>query len=194
MDKKQLNIFLSASIPTETRDERYFGTADTIAIRDSVLALAEVALPCYKLIWGGHPSITQLIANVLRHSGYNVQNSVTLYQSQYFEKFFPLENRSVAHIVKTKDKGNRKTSLDEMRERMIADNDFYAGIFIGGMEGVEEEFELFKSCHPKAVIIPVASTGAAAKMIYEKGRNQYDKRLETSMTYCSLFKDLLNIK
>lgn len=51
MAQKQLNIFLSASIPMLGRDERYFKTADTIAIRDSVLALASVALPKYKLIW-----------------------------------------------------------------------------------------------------------------------------------------------
>ncbi len=40
MAQKQLNIFLSASIPMLGRDEKYFKTADTIAIRDSVLALA----------------------------------------------------------------------------------------------------------------------------------------------------------
>lgn len=45
MAQKQLNIFLSASIPVIGRNEKYFNTADTIAIRDSVLALASIALP-----------------------------------------------------------------------------------------------------------------------------------------------------
>ena len=103
MAQKQLNIFLSASIPMLGRDEKYFRTADTIAIRDSVLALASIALPKYKLIWGGHPSITPLIASILQHSGLDIQSSVTLYQSTYFEQFFPLENESVAHIIKTVD-------------------------------------------------------------------------------------------
>jgi len=44
MAQKQLNIFLSASIPVIGRNEKYFNTADTIAIRDSVLALASINL------------------------------------------------------------------------------------------------------------------------------------------------------
>ena len=39
------NIFLSASIPVEERDRKYIETADVIAIRDSVIALASVILP-----------------------------------------------------------------------------------------------------------------------------------------------------
>ena len=148
MAQKQLNIFLSASIPMLGRDERYFKTADTIAIRDSVLALASVALPKYKLIWGGHPSITPLIASVLQHSGLDIQSSVTLYQSTYFEQFFPLENESVAHIIKTNDMGDKDLSIEEMRKHMLGDNEFYAGIFIGGMEGIENEYAMFTQLHP----------------------------------------------
>ncbi len=40
MAKQELkNIFLSASIPLKERDEKYFNTADIIAIRDAVIAL-----------------------------------------------------------------------------------------------------------------------------------------------------------
>ncbi len=35
--------------------------------------------------------------------------------------------------------------------------------FIGGMEGVEEEYKMFIRKHPHAIILPIASTGAAAK-------------------------------
>lgn len=38
------NIFLSASVPLEERDPKYFKTADVIAIRDSVIALASAVL------------------------------------------------------------------------------------------------------------------------------------------------------
>ena len=62
MAKEQLkNIFLSASIPLKERDPKYFNSADIIAIRDSVIALATVVLPNHRLIWGGHPSITPII-------------------------------------------------------------------------------------------------------------------------------------
>lgn len=193
MAQEQLNIFLSASIPILGRDEKYHKTADPIAIRDSILALASVALLKYKLIWGGHPSITPLIANILRHSEQDIQSRVTLYQSTYFEKFFPLENESVAHIIKTSDLGTKALSLEYMRKRMLGDNQFYAGIFIGGMEGVEVEYNMFTELHPKAKIFPVASTGAAAKIIYDKYFNGQEPQLYSNLAYSSLFKDLLSI-
>ena len=50
-------IFLSASIPDPERDRIYYDTADIVAIRDAVRALATVIIPHSKLIWGGHPSM-----------------------------------------------------------------------------------------------------------------------------------------
>ncbi len=194
MAAEQLNIFLSASIPLPERDPKYIGTADVIAIRDSVLALTTVLLPKYRLVWGGHPSITALIAHVLNHSDKEANEHVTLYQSKYFEKFFPLENESVAHIVITPDLGDKDSSLDEMRKQMIQGNQFDAAFFIGGMEGVDIEFNMFTSSHPEAKVFPIASTGAATKIIYDKAPDKYDPRLLTELTYTSLFKELLQIK
>jgi len=54
-------IFLSASIPLVDRDPKYFNTADNTAIRDAVIALARIVLPKAELVWGGHPSITEVI-------------------------------------------------------------------------------------------------------------------------------------
>jgi hypothetical protein len=59
------NIFLSASIPLPERHPKYYETADLIAIRDAVIALASIALPNHRIIWGGHPSITPLIYYVI---------------------------------------------------------------------------------------------------------------------------------
>ena len=153
MATEQMNIFLSASIPLPERDPKYIGTADVIAIRDSVLALASVVLPQFRLVWGGHPSITPLIAQVLHHFDKEANNHVTLYQSLHFERYFPLENESVAHIVKTQDMGSREESLLEMRTQMIRDNQFVAGFFIGGMEGVEEEYKMFTEFDKTAEIV-----------------------------------------
>lgn len=194
MAKKQLNIFLSASIPSAVRDSKYYETADVIAIRDAVLAITSVLLSndC-RLIWGGHPSITKLIAQVLRHYGIEANQYVTLYQSRHFEKYFPLENEEVAHIIKIQDMGTREDSLLEMRKCMLGGNEFDAAFFVGGMEGVEDEYFLFKEFHPEAKVFPVASTGAAAKLIYDENPSIYDSRLETELTYTSLVKELLNL-
>ena len=192
MVEKSLNLFLSASVPVAGRaDGKYLATADIIAIRDVVIALASVALPRYHLIWGGHPSITPLIANVLRHSNKEVNSSVTVYQSSYFVKEFPKENKDVEHVVVTESLGERGSSLELMRRQMVSENDYAAAVFIGGMDGVEDEYKMFVESHPEAKVFPMASTGAAALMLYEANTDAFDERLKTDMAYASLFKDLL---
>ena len=194
MVTEKMNIFLSASIPLPERDHKYYESADIIAIRDSVLALTSVILPKHRLVWGGHPSITALIAQVVQHSNREASQHITLFQSKYFEKFSPLENESVAHIIITPDLGNRDDSLMEMRLKMIRDNQFYAAFFIGGMEGVEIEYNMFTNYHPETRLFPIASPGAAAKLIFDNNSDKFDKRLQTELTYTSLFKDLLMLQ
>ena len=80
-----------------------------------------------------------------------------------------------------------------MRNKMLDESEFSAGIFIGGMEGVEEEFDMFVEKYPNALVFPIASTGAAAKMIYDKklsGENK-NERLLKDYAYMSLFQELL---
>ncbi|MCK9170476.1 MAG: hypothetical protein M0P01_08690 [Treponema sp.] len=192
MVAKTLNkIFLSASIPSPDRDKRFYDSADIIAIRDAVKALATVVIPYTHLIWGGHPAITPLIRNVLQIMNADVKKHVTLYQSEYFHNTFPKENEDIGNILLTKKCETREESLALMRDEMIAGNDFKAGIFIGGMEGVLDEYKLFKDSHRTALLLPVASTGAAAKIIFDELEPAGDKRLESDYAYMSLFRDLL---
>ena len=81
----------------------------------------------------------------------------------------------------------------EMRNRMLNEYKFVAGVFIGGMEGVEEEYKMFIKKHPHAIILPIASTGAAAKKIYDEQFLDKNERLVKDYAYMSLFqKYLLN--
>ena len=89
--------------------------------------------------------------------------------------------------------GNKDLSIKEMRKRMLEDNEFYAGIFIGGMEGVEDEYTMFTQLHPDAKVFPLASTGGAAKIIYDKYFDGKKPELCINLAYSSLFKDLLNL-
>ena len=57
---------------------------------------------------------------------------------------------------------------------MIGFRDYAAAVFVGGMEGVFEEIEVFKAAHPAATIIPVASTGGAAKDLLDRGEGPAD--------------------
>lgn len=194
MAKEQLkNIFLSASIPLTERDPKYFDSADIIAIRDSVIALATAVLPDHRLIWGGHPSITPIIYYVMERLDLKIQDHVLLYQSKYFEKFFPEDNNKFENVILTENTGEDESSKLLLRNRMFTENQFAAGIFIGGMEGIEDEFKLFREFHPQALVLPIASTGAASKIVFNENQNQeeYSNRLLHDYAYMSLFQDLL---
>jgi hypothetical protein len=185
-------IFLSASIPDPKRHAKYFGTADIVAIRDAVRALATVVIPHTQLIWGGHPAITPLIRYVMRTMKADVSEHVTLHQSEFFTSVFPEENQYFEKLIISEARPTREESLLVMRQKMLSQEyAFKAGIFIGGMEGVEEEYQLFKELHPTAQLLPVASTGAAARIIFDNLEPALDNRLLTEYAYMALFKDLL---
>ena len=187
------NIFLSASIPLPSRDTKYIETADIIAIRDAVIALTTVVLPHHRIIWGGHPSITPLIYYVMEKLDMNIQKHVKLYQSLWFKDIFPPDNNKFENIVFTKKEDNIPASIKLLREQMFLENEFSAAVFIGGMDGIEDEYRMFKEYHPEAVLLPIASTGAATKLVYDNlfPNNLKNTRLEKDYGYMSLFQKFL---
>jgi hypothetical protein len=186
-------IFLSAGIP-DPHDEEYFRTADVIAIRDAVIALTSVMVTKYKLIWGGHPAITPLIRQVLARMEVRAFQQVLLYQSLHFANEFIRDNDYFERIEYTDKMGSRADSLNELRRRMLVADEhrFIAGIFIGGKDGVEEEFRIFRDHHPQAKLFPIASTGGAARIIYEK-KGFNNKELLNNYAYIDLFKSISRI-
>lgn len=191
--KELKNIFLSASVPLPDRDSKYFETADIIAIRDAVIALTTVILPYHRIIWGGHPSITPLIYYVMEKMNLNIQDHVKLYQSLFFEKYFPDDNNKFRNIEFTENIGDIHSSIQRMRERMFSENKFDAAIFIGGMDGIEVEYDMFKVYHPDALLLPIASTGAATKIVYDNflPEELKNERLLKDYGYMSLFQKFL---
>ncbi|AOM85634.1 MULTISPECIES: hypothetical protein [Acinetobacter calcoaceticus/baumannii complex] len=189
MASKLKKIFLSASIPLADRDPKYFDTADNTAIRDAVIALSRIVLPKAELVWGGHPSITPLIRAVLEKQKLQISEHVTLYQSNFFLKKFPSDNKFFEKLIITDELKDQEESLGLMRKKMIVENNFCAAIFIGGMDGVENEYKLFKEAHPDVPVFPIASTGAASRILYfqEKFTNE---RLLTDFCYLPLFDEL----
>lgn len=191
MAEKTLNkIFLSASIPYADRHPQFYDTADVLAIRDSIRALAAVVIPKAHLVWGGHPAITPLIRHVVERMTGEWKSHITLYQSNHFEKSFPEDNFAFENIQLTPDYGDIPSSIFQLRKRMFEENNFSAAIFIGGMEGVIDEYRMFREYYPQAVTIPLASTGAAAKIVYDEFQNN-NERLVGDYAYMALFRDLL---
>lgn len=48
--------------------------------------------------------------------------------------------------------------------------EFTAAVFIGGMEGVEREFRIFRSFHPETPAYPIGSTGSACAKLLKQVR------------------------
>ncbi|HCT23859.1 MAG TPA: hypothetical protein DIW54_11240 [Chitinophagaceae bacterium] len=193
MAPKTLNkIFLSASIPYVERDKKFYDTADILAIRDSVRALAAVVIPKAHLVWGGHPAITPLIRHVVQRMTTEWKSHITLYQSKHFEKVFPEDNFAFENIRLTDDYGDIPSSVYNMRKAMLTENEFSAAIFIGGMEGVIDEYKMFREYNPESLTIPVASTGAAARILYNEYQKNKNERLTGDYAYMALFRDLLS--
>ncbi|OZC01459.1 hypothetical protein [Rubricoccus marinus] len=188
-------IFLSASVPDPDRHPRYFETADFVAIREAVRALAAFVLPRARLVWGGHPAITPIIRAVAEAVDLDVQEHVVLYQSDFFRDVFPQDNDAFARIQVTERLATRDESLRLMRDEMLGAYPFSTALFIGGMEGVEDEAELFLRRHPHAAFVPVATTGAAARILYDRhaARLRLSDALADQYAYGALFRDLVRL-
>lgn len=115
----------------------------------------------------------------------------------------PKENQQFDNVILTQEvrchadeKRNISESLAIMRKRMLTDNPIYAGVFIGGMEGVLDEYNLLKFyTNEKSKIFPIASTGGAARILYKEMLDRqelYNPRLLTDYCYATLFNDLLS--
>ncbi|MGH8474553.1 MAG: hypothetical protein ACRERV_07775 [Methylococcales bacterium] len=161
-------IFLSASIPIVGRGD-FYQTADPFLIRVAVREFVTTALGRRVIVYGGHPSITPMIWAVCEGMHASFSRSVVLYQSSYFKDDFPDENKRFKNVVYVDaDPNDRNESLTRMREAMLSRKDLSAAVFIGGMEGVLDEYKIFSRCHPNAKVIAVASSGGASQKLAEQ--------------------------
>lgn len=155
-------IFLSASVPVEGRGN-YHETADPFLIQCAVRELVIAVIRDRQIVWGGHPAITPMIWHICEDLKVDYSQRIVLYQSRFFEDQFPEENKRFhnVHFIE-KVNGDREASLLRMRVEMLSRKDLDAAVFIGGMEGVEAEYRLFKQFHSDAKVLPVAAPGGAA--------------------------------
>lgn len=181
------SIFLSASVPIVGRGT-YYEDADPFLIQFAVREFLVAALGRRHVVWGGHPAITPMVWSVCEDLGVEYAHSVSLFQSRKFEDTFPEENTKFANVtyIDAVD-DDRDKSLLSMRKSMMS-GDFEYGVFIGGMEGVEEEYALFREMHPDAQALAVGAPGGAAKRLAKK----LDERLER-IDFLHLFTERLNI-
>lgn len=165
-------VFLSASLSSEK-------DYDFTKVHNVVVTLVEEVINRSGiLVFGGHPTITPIIANMMNI--YNATNKVFpniyLYQSKYFtEEEQPKENKEFPDDkIKRIDAcdGNKEESLKVMREKMLSEHgNFTLGVFIGGRVkedgtcGVWDECKMFHEKNPKAKCISFTNTGTNINVI-----------------------------
>jgi hypothetical protein len=180
-------IFLSASVPVAGRGD-YHQTANPFLIQFAVRELLTVCLGRRLLVWGGHPAITPMVWAVCEDLGIEYAKAVILYQSRLFEDAFPDENARFGNVVFIDAvEGDRAKNLAHMRIEMLSGT-FDAAVFIGGMDGVIDEYQLFQKMHPNAKVLAVRSPGGAAMKLADR-LGQIDDRID----FARLFHEELGI-
>jgi hypothetical protein len=118
---------------------------------------------------------------------------VKLYQSRYFEEEFPEDNEKFRNITYTERfNGDLERSLLVMRTRMFHETKFSAAVFVGGMRGIIDEFDLLREIQPDTSMLPVVSSGGA---VLEVARRlpDYPADLNSDLDYVSMFHRLLGV-
>lgn len=180
-------VFLSASVPNV--DD---GNYDYLIIHDIVVTLTyEVIKRGGTLVFGGHPTITPIIQNVMEIMGYDSQSGiypdVRLYQSRYFKEEYQLEVKlfpeGLLHETEIRGENiesgenSKMASLKYMRTCMIVDDGikFTSAVFLGGKykttpkdSGVWKEYEMFKIHHKDARCLFFENTGNVPKSLKNK--------------------------
>ena len=186
-------VFLSAGVPDPKRGPEYAATADSVAIGAAVSALVHVTLGRRLLVWGGQPAITPRIGVVGQDVGVDYGRWVRLYQSRHFKDEFPEDNERFQNVTYSEDvERDREKSLLLMRERMFSEHEFKAAVFIGGMGGILNEYELFRRLQPDAAVVPVVSTGGATLEVASRV-GTVPAELADELDYVALFHRQLGI-
>lgn len=191
LQNRSAMIFLSASVPKHGRE--YFGTENIFAIREAIVSFtkvcAEYGIPFY---FGGHPAITPLIWEVAMRNKQKAIPLIKIYQSILFGEFIPKEVGDFKNIHFTEAVGESvKDSVHAMRKQMFQENRTECAVFIGGMSGIIEEYNMLKELYPDAKYYAFASTGGASNDLYKKIGEPYPL-LEGSYAYMSIFREILS--
>lgn len=156
-------IFLSASFPVDERRAEYAALPDPVEITDAVVAVTRAVLTAgAKLVYGGHPAISPLILSVATEfTGYRTDMPfIIIYQSRRYA------DRITPHIRELAATGAGEIvmvdgDLEAMRHKML-DSELAAAIFIGGMQGIADEFDLFRKRHEHAPVYCFGAPGGRA--------------------------------
>ena len=183
------SIFLSGSVPSVERENVYFKGSEPEEISNAIVELARAVFQAGgALVFGGHPEVAPMIRSIAEEGGFgsleNNAPSIYIYQSDVFSKeqqkeaiklnrFEFVELVSVARkkgerpkftAKKTLNPTSVEGSLTKMRSVMTSRPDLVGAVFVGGMGGCLEEYELSAKLRRYLVCKP----GGAARVMSKK--------------------------
>jgi hypothetical protein len=195
------SIFISASIPDP---KRWHGEANALEITDAVVALARVALTAgATLVTAAHPTIAPLLLYVAAELPPETEAKIATYQSELFDDVLPeatrrFERENIGRFVWTRAApgerpvhGEWDASLELMRRQMLSETEPSAAAFIGGMEGITKEFELFKELCPNSPAYAVGRPGGEARRLAEELDSPLRMELISGEVYPALWRRVL---
>lgn len=187
-------LLLSAGVPRARTDahttqqqqqgSRYLPARRT-EIRTAVVQLARFAfVRDVQLVFGGHPAISPLVLQATRAVASSDEPRVFVFQSAYFHQVIPDDTERLAHwsharLLWTRSDGPpqepdhpgdpaaRTRSLQIMREAMLDLPGLVGAVFIGGMDGVEDEARLWQQRWPQRPCYALPETGGAARRLFD---------------------------
>lgn len=159
------HVFLSASFPSGERGKAV-APCDPSGVADAVTALVRAVLSRNgKLLFGGHPTITPLVlAIALEHRS---KHSVDVFQSEWFRDRITPETQRLAdlgygEIHWTEKHDDLDRTLSTMRQQMLDFGHVAGAVFVGGMDGIEEEHRMVGQMLPGIPRMPMRGPGGAA--------------------------------
>ena len=165
MSLRGQHLLISASFPSGERGER-FQPCDAAAVADAVAAVVRVTFAMDgSVVIGGQPTITPLVLMI--GSEFGLKQRVDIFRSKWFEdKITPetwmLIDSGLGRLHWTRRCETLGESLALMRKEMLQSRPLSAAVFVGGMEGMNDEYELCAEVLPHVPKIPLAGPGGAA--------------------------------
>ena len=188
-------IFLSASFPSDDERGRRF-PADPGLVADAVAAISQAILRSgARIVSGGHPTITPLLLFICDQNDWHER--LDIYQSERYRDRIPAETwrlseQGFGSLHFTPSVGDEKTDLLTMRQALFDESQPRAAVFVGGMEGILDEWEMAKERGILCVPVP-SSGGAAARLGAPDIEDPESRQLLTSQSFPLVGREIVRL-
>ncbi|MDX1956937.1 MAG: hypothetical protein SFU98_00090 [Leptospiraceae bacterium] len=171
---KNRYIFISASFPSKEQGVEYLQDFVPMLTMDAVSAISrEIFQAGGKIVNGGHPTILPFMYSIGEEFKSKRKKDfplISVYQTEYFRDKQTISSKKLSKnkigefiwIPESdnppqEEKAKREDALAIMRNAMYEHKDIVAGIFIAGMKGIKDEFDLFQKSYPEKPFYVIGS-------------------------------------